>query len=1286
MHTLRMYGRRGGRDLACRDGAGHSRVWRPSAFRSVRRRANCYLVFGVALVIFFTRGVAVSAEVAVTERASVAASGNQGDTESSRGSVSADGRYVAFYSDAGNLVPGDEPTFDSTTCPACTGVRDVFVRDRTTGVTIRVSINAAGEAGNGKSDRPSISATGRFIAFTSDSDNLVLGDTNGERDIFVHDRDADQDGVFDESGAITTTRVSVSSAGTEGDGRCNMPVISANGRHVVFRSRATNLIVGGTSGADHIFAHDRQLATTVLVSASSGGAHGNADSDRPAVSSDGRFVAFHSDAGNLVPGDQPTYDPITCPSCVGFQDVFVRDRDPDQNGIFDEGNATTERISVSTAGTAGNGASSRPRLSADGRYVLFKSSADNLVSGDSNNADDAFVRDRLTNTTVRVSVSSSGAQAVAVGPASGRASISSDGRHIAYFSEANDLVPGDTNGAEDVFVRDRQAGTTVRVSVSSGGVAGNGDSNRPSISEDGRYVAFYSDAYNLVPGDEPSFDANLCPECTGVRDIFVHDRDPDENGVFDEGNGTTQRVSISSLGVPANGDCTRPSVSGGGRYVAFRSSADNLVPGDTNGLQDVFVHDRQTGETVRMSVSSAGAQSSDGDSEFPSLSSDGRYVAFWSLAGNLAPGDDPPYDAVVCPACIGVADIFVRDRDPDGNGTFDEGNGTTTRVSVSTGGTAGDGASDRPSVSPNGRYVGFISDATNLIGGDTNGHTDVFVHDLQSGTTTRVSVASDGSQGDYGSDRVSFSADGRFVAFRSKADNLVAGDLPSFDVDICPTCTGERDVFVHDRDPDQNGLFDEGNGVTTRISVSSLGDPGDRDMGGPQFSSDGTVIAMVGAATNLVGTDTNYSDDVFAHDRLPGSTERISVATGGTQASTPIAFVPDSDDVDLSADGRFVSFRSLGVNLVARDFNLLADIFLHDRDFDGDGVLDESGATTTQRVSVSTLGVEADGGSGRSRISADGTTIAFYSDATNLVADDTNLVRDVFVRSSTSTTCGNGHVEPGEECDDGNTTPGDGCSADCLIENPDAPPPPVPGDPNAGSRYLRMSAPSGPGGAQLEAIRVRMISLDGFVVPVPPGELWLGPPFEAPEEDSSQPNLTFTTAPLQCAPYFHDWASEGVISIYGAEIQPLGAYAIQRVYFGAEITNDVSYSAAAMMVAAKFGDIAAPFHPANAQPDFKDISACVAKFVADPAAPVKALAQLQPGIVFPDRSIDFKDISADVAAFVGTAFHELSFAAAPCTCPSAVVCGATACVNDGACGTGVCIDGGCRDQCGRCEP
>ncbi len=227
--------------------------------------------------------------------------------------------------------------------------------------------------------------------------------------------------------------------------------------------------------------------------------------------------------------------------------------------------ATTERVSVSSAEAEGNYRSNWSSVSADGRYVAFSSLADNLVAGDTNGVVDVFVRDRVTGITDRVSVSGAGEQG---NDWSNWPSISADGRYVAFMSTANNLVAGDTNGSWDVFVRDRVSGETERVNVSSAGAEANGPSGYSVISADGRYVAFMSDATNLVPGDT-----------NGRADVFVRDRMA----------GETQRVSVSSAGVEADGRSDENSISADGRYVAFGSRASNLVPGDTNGTRDIFV-------------------------------------------------------------------------------------------------------------------------------------------------------------------------------------------------------------------------------------------------------------------------------------------------------------------------------------------------------------------------------------------------------------------------------------------------------------------------------------------------------------------------------------------------------------------------------------------------------------------------------------------------------------------------------------------------------------------------
>ncbi|PKN62225.1 MAG: hypothetical protein CVU57_25645, partial [Deltaproteobacteria bacterium HGW-Deltaproteobacteria-15] len=395
-----------------------------------------------------------------------------------------------------------------------------------------------------------------------------------------------------------------------------------------------------------------------------------------------------------------------------------------------------DRVSVSSDGSEGNGPSSYPRLSADGRYIVFQSGASNLVPGDTNGSSDIFVHDRQTEATSRVSVSSGGS---AGNGGSFLPSISADGRYVAFESNASNLVPGDTNGFCDIFIHDRKKGATTRVSVDSDGSEGNKPSYDPSISADGRYVVFYSVASNLVPGDT-----------NGFPDVFVHEYQ----------TGATTRVSVSSGGSEGNGGSIyESSISADGRYAAFGSGASNLVLGDTNANFDIFVHDRQTGATSRVSVSSGGSEGND-QSVDPSISADGRYVVFYSMASNLFPGDtNADYD------------IFVHDRQT----------GATSRVSVSSGGSEGNGDSGYPSISADGRYVVFHSVASNLVSGDTIANYDIFVHDRQTGATSRVSVTSVGSEGNGDSWDPSISADGRYVAFVSDASNLVSGDTNGFE-------------------------------------------------------------------------------------------------------------------------------------------------------------------------------------------------------------------------------------------------------------------------------------------------------------------------------------------------------------------------------------------------------------------------------------------------------------------------------------------------------------------------
>jgi Tol biopolymer transport system component len=444
---------------------------------------------------------------------------------------------------------------------------------------------------------------------------------------------------------------------------------------------------------------------------------------------------------------------------------------------------------------------------------------------------------------------------------------------------------------------------------------------------------------------------------------------------------------VDSAGVEGNNASADPSTSSDGRYVAFESSATNLVAGDTNGDADVFVHDRQTGATRRVSILSDGTTQGDDRSYSPSISSDGRYVAFESDATNLlGVGIDTN----------GWPDIFVHDRDADGDGIYDEpAEVSTVRVSVVSDETESIDPSNNPSISSDGRYVAFESGGElDLTAIEILLFPDIFVHDRDTDgdgiydepgqvSTIRMSEDSAGSEANAASSSPSISADGRFVAFESSATNLVPGGSD-----------GSIHIFVHDRDTDGNGIYDQAGGVSTvQVSVDSAGAEGDAGSSAPSISGDGRYAAFGSSATNLVPGGSNGSIHIFVHDRDADgngiydqaggiSTVQVSVDSAGAEGDN------NSNFPSISSDGRYVAFESLSTNLVVGDTLGFSDIFVHDRDTDGDGLYDEPGEVSTTRVSVDLASVEGNGDSNSPSMSADGSSVTFESVADNLVAGD----------------------------------------------------------------------------------------------------------------------------------------------------------------------------------------------------------------------------------------------------------------------------------------------------------
>lgn len=403
-----------------------------------------------------------------------------------------------------------------------------------------------------------------------------------------------------------------------------------------------------------------------------------------------------------------------------------------------------------------------------------------------------------------------------------------------------------------------------RVTVPINGQESSGGAFAPSISADGRYIAFHSNAVHLVPDDHNSF-----------SDIFVYDRQKEE----------ITRVNISSRGEEANFVSFFPKISASGRFVVFHSDASNLVEDDRNNATDIFLHDRETGITSLVSISFDGEQSNATSSE-PTISADERYIVFHSDASNLVKNDTNR-----------KKDIFRYDRE-----TME-----MQRVSVTSKGKQVNGGSFGAAISENGCIITFSSEASNPVKEDTNEATDVFVHDCETEGTMRVSINTAGEQGNDVSFGAAISANGRYIAFVSRATRLVADDT-----------NGVEDVFLHDRETQE----------TTRVSVDSDGREANGASFGVAISADGRYLTFNSDANNLVTDDDNANADVFIYDRETGMTQRLTLISQGPHYVANAAFPPA-----ISQDNRWIAFESKAWNLVANDFNEASDIFVYDREY-----------------------------------------------------------------------------------------------------------------------------------------------------------------------------------------------------------------------------------------------------------------------------------------------------------------------------------------------------------------
>ena len=1003
---------------------------------------------------------------------SASAVGEPGNGESKRSSLSTDGRYVVFESDASNLVAADSNDRS-----------DVFLKDLQSGAIQRASTGTNQQQANGDSFNPSISTDTRYVLFESVASNLVENDTNVASDIFLKD-------VL--TGAIE--RVSTNAFGLQGNGASYGSSFSADGRQVLFASAASNLVANDTNGKADIFIKNLDSGSVIRVNTAANGAQDDGTAYSATISGNGRYVAFASSGATLVPGDAD--DTVL--------DVFVKDL---RTGAI-------QRVSTGATGLQADGASAVPRISVDGRQVAFQSLASNLVAGDIANTSEVFVKDLQTGAIVVASTEQSGQRAWR----SYLDAISSDGRYVVFNASISSYFPpatlgdwgGDTNNRADVYVKDLQTGMVQRVSVDQFGGQLEGDSFSASLSADGRFITFMTDG--KMDGGGGNFNREVYRVLNPFVVNFGNDTIESSAPSYDLPNGVENIIVTSPANTygDANGNAFANRMTGGAtdnRLYGYGGN-DTITGGDGNdelrgGLGDDVVSGDAGNDTL---IGAAGDDSLSGNSGYDHIeggdgndsldggadnddlvggagddslrggegddtlaglggndtltggpgidradygaSADGVHVnlALTSaqavsagcgidtlsdienvtgsrfndeLSGNAGPntltglegndhlfggdgddrlagsgGDDsldggPGSDTLIGGAgddiftVDSVGDLVVEGSGPDAVRVSTDSYGsqvflrTNTNLADSTQGPPRNdsfgpyfntGYSFGPGIgvaalSADGRFVSFKASAPYLVANDTDSLMDVFVKDLQTGETRRASVNAAGNAAIGDSDRTggSISADGRYVVFEvgASASSTVGTGIAA-------------GTYLKDMDT---------GAIQTIASPSSRGGYFYADSNEPSISQDARFVVFNTNINSIVAGDNNNTSDVFRKDLQTGAIVRVSVSSTNVQGDGP------STAGVISADGRFVAFVSAAANLVADDTNLATDIFIKD--------LQTGGIT---RASESNAGVGGTNLSENPAFSADGRWLVFDSESDNLVADDSNGMRDIFLK------------------------------------------------------------------------------------------------------------------------------------------------------------------------------------------------------------------------------------------------------------------------------------------------
>lgn len=785
----------------------------------------------------------------------------------------------------------------------------------------------ADDPSQGTGQRVASAGIARFVVFVSQADGLSPDDDDRVENVFRRDRTTGETVLVSRADGV---------AGAGANGTSWHPVISGDGRYVAFASIATNLVPNvDTAGTTQVYVRDLLNGTTRLVSRADGnsGAIANTDASTPAIDADGSTIAFVSRATNLVAG---------APANVA--QVYVR-----RNG------ASTDLVSRNTADVVGTAGSGEPSVSADGTAIAFCSDADlSGLPGD----------DSRTNVYVRTAAATDfddGAttmadRVLAVGAPNGEShspSISADGGRVAFVSSADDILPvADNTSDEDVYVRAVPvAGGSASILASRDSANANapGATYRPTLSDDGTRVAFTADAQltaqdtNDVPDVyRRSLDTGDPTDQSVTR---LATRNADDSGMAGGGqigsitpSGALVVLSTRSRGTGVDGPDEDVS------QVYLRSFAAFTLP----GVSQLTWVSRPTGTgPLRTGVNDSVGSLGRGIGTAPhSVSENGRYVVFTSTSDELFDGDDDRFAQVyVRDTLLGTTTLVSRADSADGApGDASSGTGGLSFLSVGYVPSA---------ITPDGRYVAFASNASNLVPGDANGRSDIFVRDLQAQTTTRVSVKPDGTESPGGSIWPAISADGNRIAFATAAQLDPVAD----------TMAGTSDIYVRDRA--------QGTTFLASRQTTANGVAGNDDSYFPDISADGTRIVFATDATNLAPgiVDGNTDTDVYVRDTGDGSTRAVSTRNNGIKTGNSDSTLPS-----ISADGTKVAFSSTASDLAAPDANGAgSDVFVR-----------ELGTTNTRLASVTPAGVSGGGDSTAPVISADGTRVLFSTRATNL--------------------------------------------------------------------------------------------------------------------------------------------------------------------------------------------------------------------------------------------------------------------------------------------------------------